>query len=67
MHQVGFGRKREVFNMNEIQAEPPFPCNCVTPGNSYCKRVMMLTAESKRVCFFLNHKLHTKKEDKRPM
>ena len=30
------------------------PCDCVTPGNGYCKRVMMSTAESKRVFFFLN-------------
>ena len=27
------------------------PCDCVTPGNGYCKRVMTSTAESKRVLF----------------
>ena len=30
MHQVGFGRKREVFNMKETHAEPPFPCDYVS-------------------------------------
>ena len=34
--------------------------------NGYCKRVITSTAESKRV-FFLNHKLHSENEDKRPM
>ena len=57
MHQVGFGRKRGVFSMNEIHAEPPFLCDFL--GNGYCKRVITLTAESKHVLF--NHKLHTKK------
>ena len=66
MHQVGFGRKQEVFSMNEMHAEPPFPYDCVTPGNGYCKREMTSTAEGKCV-FFLNHKLHTKNEDERPM
>ena len=66
MHQVGFVRKREVFCMNEMHAEQPFPCDCVTSGNGYCKRVMKSTAESKRV-FFLSHKLHTKNEDERSM
>ena len=45
--QVGFGRKREVFSMNEMHAEPPFPCDLVR--NGYCKRVIISTAESKRV------------------
>ena len=62
MHQVRFGRKREVFSVNEIHAEPPFPCGSVTPGNGYCKRIMISTTESKRffcfVCLFvcLKHK-----------
>ena len=60
MHQVGFGWKREVFSMNEIHTEPPFPCDYVR--NGYCKRVITSTAESKRV-FFLNPKLYTKNED----
>ena len=60
MHQVGFGRKREVFSMKEIHAEPPFPNDY--ERNSYCKPVITSTAKSKRV-FFLNHKLHTKNED----
>ena len=30
MHQVGFGRKQEVFCMNEMHTEPPFQCDCVT-------------------------------------
>ena len=51
--------------MNEMHAEPPFPCDYVTSRNGYCKRVMTSTAESKRV--FNNHKLHTKNEDERPM
>ena len=59
MHQVGFGRKREVFRMMEIHAEPPFLCDYLR--NGYCKRVITLTAESKSV-FLLNHKLHTKNE-----
>ena len=57
----GFGRKREVFSMKEIHAEPPFPCDYIR--NGYCKSVITSTAESKRVFFFLNHKLHTKSED----
>ena len=57
MHQVGFGRKREVFSKNEIHVEPPFPCDYVR--NGYCKCVITSTAESKRL-FFFNHKLHTK-------
>ena len=47
VHQVGFGRKREVFSMKEIHAEPPFPCDDVR--NGYCKRVITSTAESKRI------------------
>ena len=47
MHQVGFGRKREVFSMKEIHVESPFPCDYVR--NGYCKRVITLTAESRRV------------------
>ena len=65
MHQVGFGRKQEVLSMNEMHAEPPFPCDCVTPGNGYYKCVMTSTAENN--AFFLNHKLYTKNEDERPM
>ena len=57
---IGFGRKREVFSMKEIHAEPPFPCDYVR--NGYCKRVITSTAESKRV-FLKNYKLHTKNED----
>ena len=57
--------------MNEMHAELQSPCDCVTPVNGYCKRIMSSTAESKRVFFFvfffLNHKLHTKNEDERPM
>ena len=34
-----------------MYAEPPFPCDCVIPGNSYCKRIMTSTAESKRIYF----------------
>ena len=49
MHQVGFGRKREVFSTKEIHAEPPFRCDYVR--NGYCKRVITSTAESKRVLF----------------
>ena len=49
MHQVGFGRKREVFSMKEIHAEPPFPCDYVTSRNGYCKRVITSMAESKHV------------------
>ena len=65
---VGFGRKREAFNKNEMHVEPRFPCDCVTPGNGYSKRMLTSTAEIKRVYFvFLNHKLHTKNEDERPM
>ena len=37
--------------------EPPFPCDCVTPSNGYCKRVMTSTTESKRV-FFLSQTAH---------
>ena len=51
MHQVGLGRKREVFSMKDIHAEPPFPFDYVR--NGYCKRVITSTAESKRVFFFL--------------
>ena len=62
MHQVGFGRKREVFSRKKIHAEPPFPCDYIINGN--CKRIITSTAESKRVFFcFLNHKLRTKNED----
>ena len=32
-----------------MRAEQPFQCDCVTPGNGYCKPVMTSTAESKRV------------------
>ena len=56
--------KREVFRMKEIHAEPAFPCDYVR--NGYCKRVITLMAESKRIFLFvcfLNHKLHTKNED----
>ena len=60
MRQVGFSRKREVFSMKEIHAEPPFPCDYVR--NDYCKQVITSTAESKQG-FFLNHTLHTKNED----
>ena len=49
MHQIGFGRKREVFSMNEIHAEPPFLCDYVR--NGHCKRVIISMAESKRVFF----------------
>ena len=63
---IKFARKREVFSMNEMHAEPPFLCDCVTSRNGYRKRVITSTAESKRV-FFLNHKLHTKNKDERPM
>ena len=46
-------RERDTYFSNFMHAEPPFPCDCVTPGNSHCKRVMTSTAESKRVfCFF---------------
>ena len=64
MHQVGFGQKREVFSMNEIHTEPPFPCDYIR--NGYCKHAITLTAESKFI-FFLNYKLHTKNEDERPL
>ena len=57
MHQVGFGRKQEVFSMKEIHAEPPFPCDYVR--NGYCKRIMTSTAESKRVFFFFFFKSQT--------
>ena len=33
-----------------IHAEPPFPCDYVR--NGFCKRIITLTAESKRVLFF---------------
>ena len=42
--------------MNEMHAEPPFPCDYVTSRNGYCKHIMTSMAESKRV--FKNHKLH---------
>ena len=48
-----------------MHAEPLFPCDYVTSRNSYCKRAITSTVESKRV-FFLNYKLHTKNEDERP-
>ena len=51
----------KVFSMKEIHAELPFPCDYVR--NGYCKRVITSTAESKRVLFFLNHKLHSENED----
>ena len=54
MHQAGFGRKQEVFRMNEMHAEPPFP---KPSGNGYCKHVMTSTAESKRV-FKKSHTAH---------
>ena len=56
MHKVGFGHERKVCSMNEIHAEPTFPCDYATPRNGYCMRVMTSTAESKRI--FKNHKLH---------
>ena len=40
--------------------------DCITPGNGYCKCIMTSKTESKHF-FFLNHKLHTKNEDERPM
>ena len=43
------------FSINEMDAEPPFPCDYETSRNGYCKRVMISTAESKRV--FKNHKM----------
>ena len=65
MHQVGFGRKREVFRMKEIHAEPLFLCDYVR--NGYSKRVITLTAESECgfffPCFCFNHKQHPKNED----
>ena len=39
--------------MTEILAEPPFPCDYVR--NSYCKRVITSTAESKRVFFLITN------------
>ena len=56
-----FACSQEVFSMNEIHVEPPFPCDYVTSRNIYCKRVITSTAESK-CTFFLNHKLYTKNE-----
>ena len=59
IYQVGFGQKGEVFSMKEIHAEPPFPCDYVR--NSYCKRIITLTAESKRaffVCFLKSQTAH---------
>ena len=56
MHQVGFGRERKFFSMNEMHAEPPLPYDYATSRNGYCKRVMTSTAESKRV--FKNHKMY---------
>ena len=59
MHQVGFGRKQEVFSMKEIRVEPPFPCDYIR--NGYCKCVITLTAESKQgffVCFFKSQTAH---------
>ena len=53
MHQIEFGRKQEVFSMNEMHAESPFPCDYVTSRNGYCKRVITSTAESKRVFVFI--------------
>ena len=62
MHQVGFGRKQEVFSMKEIHAEPPFLCDYVR--NGYCKREIISTVESKRVfffvCFFKSQTAHWK-------
>ena len=65
MHQVGFGRKWEVFSMNEMHVEPTFLFDCITSGNGYCKCVMTSMAESKHV--FLNHQLHSKNEGEWPM
>ena len=65
MYQVGLGQKQEVFSMNEMHAEPPFPCDHVTSRNGYCKHVITSTAKSKHV--FKNHKLHTKNEDEHSM
>ena len=44
-------RMREVFSMNEIHVEPPFPGDYVR--NGYGKHVITSTAKSKRVCFVL--------------
>ena len=49
----------EVFSINEMPAEPPFPCDYVISRNGHCKRVMTATTESIRS--FKNHKLHTLK------
>ena len=57
MHQVGFGRKRDVFSMNVIHAEPPLPCDYIR--NGYSKRVITSTAESKCV-FFKSQTAHKK-------
>ena len=48
MHKVWFGREQKVFSMNEMHVELPFPCDYITSRNSYCKRVVTSTAESKR-------------------
>ena len=44
MHQVGFGWKWEVFSMNKIHTEQPFPCDYIR--NGYCKRIITSMAES---------------------
>ena len=48
----------------EMHAETPFLYDYVTSRNSYCKRVMTSTAESKRVLKISNC---TKSEDERTM
>ena len=66
MYPVWLGRKWNISNMNEMQSEPRLSCDYVTSRNSYCKRVITSTSESKRV-FFLNHKLQTQNEDECPI
>ena len=60
MHQVGFGRERKVFSMNEMNVEPPIPCDYISSRNGYCKRVITSTAEIKITNF-------SKNEDERTM
>ena len=44
------------FSMKVIHAESPFLCDYVR--NGYCKRIITLTAESKRVFFLKSQTAH---------
>ena len=64
MVQLGFSQEWNVFSMNEIHVELPFPCDYITWRNGYCKCIMTSMAKSKRVLKIINC---TKNEDERKM